>query len=288
MRVTIIIFLLINTFHLIAQNNERDEMKFYADVMITASETAHRITAANKFHSMFRNYLEDPLSLQDSLQDFKWISQLLIDSTFRIFTWQVDDQKEFPSYGFIQFHNGKLIELIDAQDSDPDIEFMELSPAHWYGQLYYQILPFERDGEQLYLLFGYDAYSVFNKHKIIDVLKIEDDRISFGKEIFKIPVEGSRDIVKYRMDFEYSADAVMSVRYNQEMQLIIFDHLQQVIGQMPGQGITNVPDGTYEGFSYDGKYWNYIEKLFHETMDEAPRPKPILDNKKKDILGRNN
>jgi hypothetical protein len=273
---------------LIGQRTLRDELFFNADVMITASEAKHRVQASSEFLDLFRSFLEKPESVKDSLEDLKWVSKLSVPGKFRIFTWQINEESKYPCYGFIQMESGEIIELKDSVNPNPDVEFMSLSPENWFGHLYYHLEPVSRNFDTIYILFGYDKYSAFNQRKVIETLQFVDDKIVFGNEIFKFPVESSRDLIKTRVGFEYSADAVMSVNYNSEMGLIVFDHLQQVIGQIPGQGPTMVPDGTYEGLRYDGQYWNYKEKLFHEIMDEAPRPKPILDGKKKDIIGRNN
>lgn len=273
---------------LFGQATIREEMIFYADVMITASEAKHRVFAGEQFLSLFRTFLESSDSQKDSLQELKWVSQLSAANRFRMFTWQIDEGNTYPCYGFIQFENGQFIELLDNQDNHPDLEYRTLSPKNWFGHLYYQMMPIQYNMDTLYMLFGYDANSKFNKRKVIEVLQFDENEVVFGKEFFRFPKVDSRDLVKYRVGFEYSADAVMSVHYNPEMDMIVFDHLQQVIGQIPGQGPTMVPDGTYEGLTFDGKYWIYNEKLFHEIMEEAPRPKPILNDKKKDILGRKN
>jgi hypothetical protein len=288
MRHFLTIFYSIICISLFGQDSIRKDLLFFADVMITASEPDHRVRASESFLKLFRTYLEKEESNLDSLQDLKWVSQLNVPGKFRVFTWQIDAENTFPCYGFIQKNGGQLVELLDKKEANPDIEFMSLTPKDWFGHIYYHIEPVVQDSDTIYTLFGFDANSRFNKRKVVEVMQFVDDKVIFGKEIFRFPVEGSRDLIKYRVGFEYSADAVMSVNYNAEMNLIVFDHLQQVIGQMPGQGPTMVPDGTYEGLSYDGKYWNYNEKLFHEIMDEAPRPKPILDGKKKDIIGRKN
>jgi hypothetical protein len=46
------------------------------------------------------------------------------------------------------------------------------------------------------------------------------------------------------------------------------------------------PDGTYEGFEFRNGNWKYIEKLKVEIQKSAPREKPVLNDKSKDIFGR--
>ena len=47
-----------------------------------------------------------------------------------------------------------------------------------------------------------------------------------------------------------------------------------------------IPDGSYEGYVFEEGKWRHNAKVFHETLDEAPFPKPILTRKnRKDLFG---
>ena len=69
--------------------------------------------------------------------------------------------------------------------------------------------------------------------------------------------------------------------------MIVFDHLIPRMGRLPGQGQTMLPDGSYVGYKWDGEYFNYIEKIYHETQAEAPFPSPILGSDNRNIMGQN-
>lgn len=265
------------------------DLLFYADIMINASDANHRARAGEKFYPMFLSALEKEGSFHTDFNDVKWITQINAqDTSFRIFSWQIDLDKKFITKGIIQLENGEVIPLLDNERLNFDCEYMELDASNWNGHIYYHMeaVPFENDS--IYMLFGFDGHSEFQKQKVIDVLQFVEGRPIFGKEVFKFPSEDSRDVVKFRIKFEYSTDAVMGVNYNPSMNMIVFDHLMEVMGQIPGQGPTMVPDGTYEGFVFKDGFWEYSEKLFHEILDEAPRPKPILDGRRRDILGKKN
>jgi len=104
-----------------------------------------------------------------------------------------------------------------------------------------------------------------------------------------------------RADSEFSSDQWLgSVYYNilstqgkkkEEPYYLLFGmrrsgHLIERISRVPGQGKTMVPDGSYIGFEKKDGYWDYVDKIATEVMDAAPRPKPVLDERKgKKIFG---
>ena len=102
----------------------------------------------------------------------------------------------------------------------------------------------------------------------------------FGKPVFKNPVTGEKDEISNRLVYKYASDAQMTVNYNDGMEMIVVDNLIKKMSRIPGQGETLVPDGSYVGYELKEGYWTRIDKIATEIMDEAPRPKPILDQRK--------
>ncbi|MBK9014692.1 MAG: hypothetical protein IPM82_11775 [Saprospiraceae bacterium] len=46
-------------------------------------------------------------------------------------------------------------------------------------------------------------------------------------------------------------------------------------------------NGTYEGYKLENGRWYWVEKFWTETMEEAPRPEPVLDSRgEKDVFGK--
>lgn len=210
------------------------------------------------------------------------------DSSFRIFTWQLFvNDSTYRYYGAIQMNSRdlRLFPLIDRSNDMDDRPFSEqLSPDRWYGALYYNLRQFDTKEGPKYLLFGYDAYSFFDKRKIIEVLSFDDS----GKPVFGAPVFDRPDtkIAEQRLLFEYAAEASVRVNWDEYYQMVLFDHLIPWPSAY-GRGISFVPDGSYEGLKLEKGRWKHIAKVFNDVMDEAPRPEPVLDTRKnKDILGK--
>jgi hypothetical protein len=78
----------------------------------------------------------------------------------------------------------------------------------------------------------------------------------FGKELFKFPRKYPRRIV-----FQYSSEVVMSLKYYDDKQMIVFDHLSPKDAFMEGQYQYYGPDFSYDGFTYHKDKWKYIEDI---------------------------
>ena len=149
------------------------------------------------------------------------------DGKLRIFTWDlmVDDGSHHYT-GMMLYRPGKdekpmLFSLTDHKGSDSDPAMQMLSPETWFGALYYEIIEKRWDDLTLYTLLGFDPNDIFTSRKIIDCLTMKDDTIPvFGAPVFRL-----KNKIQYRVIFEYSAKVSMSVRYNENIKMIVFDHL---------------------------------------------------------------
>ncbi len=265
-----------------------NDLTFYCDVMINADDPDHRIYAQNKFNRLFKEALDDEGSYENDFSNLKWISQL--NDTiygFRIFSWELKKaNNEYAHFGVIQMKDGTCYTLSNERTDLVDLDYMDVGPESWYGALYYAMYPFESNGERAFLLCGYNAYSEFNKVKFADVLHFVDGKPVFGKSIFKTSDEGTRRDIKSRLILQYSSDAAVTLRFNEGLNMLVHDHLITRMGRMPGQGPTNLPDGSYVGWKLNNGQWVYVEKIYDQVSEEAPRPKPVLDKRTKGVFGK--
>lgn len=267
--------------------NSQSELKlsFWSDVMMNANSSENRNIAAKKFEAGFQKIIESDNAFD---YDFSEISQLTIVSdslnTFKVISWfNEGEDKSFNYSGYILKKDGNSFKLKDAYSSLEDLEYVNLGSEEWIGGIYYNIV--EANGKNY--IFSYRQNSKFEKVKIFDCLSFDDDGTPIlGDESFVYPQTDARDIVKNRIVFKYSGDAILSLNYNNDMKMVVHDHLASVMGRMEGQGPTLVPDGTYEGFVFREGNWIYEEKLFNHTYQEAPRPKQILGKGDKDVFGK--
>lgn len=211
------------------------------------------------------------------------------DSSFRIFTWQLFvNDSTYNYYGLIQLNRAEpaIFELEDrSADMDPPPAYEVLSPDQWFGVLYYNIRQFDTPKGPKYLLMGFDASSFFERRKVIDVLcfDLKTGVPEFGAPVFDRP--DKPESREHRIVFDYSAEAGVRVNWDEEYKMILCDHLLP----MPSpyhQGMTSVPDGSYDGFKLEKGRWVFINKVFNDSQEEVPRPVPVLNGRGKDIMGR--
>ncbi|MFN7265869.1 MAG: hypothetical protein ACK5VB_00100, partial [Bacteroidota bacterium] len=166
------------------------------------------------------------------------------DSSFRIFTWQLFvNDSTYRHYGAIQM-NQRELKLFALRDKSFEIDNPApvrevLSPDRWYGAVYYGIREFDTREGKKYLLLGFDAFEFYQRRKVIEVLSFDSKT---GAPAFGAPVFGKEHPEDRRMIFEYSAEASVRVNWDEQYQLILFDHLIEYPSPF-GRGITRVPDG---------------------------------------------
>lgn len=208
------------------------------------------------------------------------------DSSFRIFTWQLFvNDSTYRYYGAIQKNSPELqlVSLADRSNEMLDLPTDEAhSPERWYGALYYYLLPFDTKTGRKYLLFGYDAFEFFEKRKVVEVLSFAaDGKPIFGAEVFDRQPEDGKPLPEheFRLILQYSSEASVRCNWDEQYQKILFDHLIPLPNPHTG-GMTKVPDGSVEGFELKKGRWQHISKVFNDVMEEAPRPEPVLDQRK--------
>ena len=265
------------------------ELAYHADIMINTTVASHRFKAAELFKDQFEIMLNTPGSYDHQFESLKWISRLTSnDDKFRIFSWIVaDDDVVSTTYGYIQFADGRVITLNDTGELNTDLEYEQLSDQNWFGAIYYHIMPFTSEGKTDYILFGYRQFAKFDKVKVLDVLSIKGDEVTFGKDLFVRKIEGEKEEIKTRILLTYSADSNVTLHYNSSRDMIVYDNLIPRMGRIKGQGPTQLSDGSFVGYKQDVGRWVYVEKMFNHISDEAPRPMPVLGTQAdKNIFGK--
>lgn len=266
-----------------AQSDIQSDLDFYGDIMIYAYKPEHRMQAAKKFESLFEQYINDTAYSEDDLSWLEWVSVLYPeDKSFRVVSWQIKESDSLYHYhAFVQLDNGKKIELSGGEEYWSKISYDEREPDDVPMAMYYNM---KKLSDEHYLLFGINEFNQYEKIKIAEVLCIVDDEnIKFGAPVFTNNFEDP----KYRLVLQYADDARVSLNYNEDLELLIYDHLISRMGRIPNQGVTSLPDGSYEAYKKKGDKLEYIEKVYDHIYETAPRPMPKNENKRdKDIFGK--
>lgn len=286
MRFFLIVFLslfFLTTNYCQDQTNFEDkqiDLAYHADVLVNALSPVHRERAHKEFYNNMKSVLELDGSFEFPFDSLHWISiQYAPDKSFRFITWQLSGvENTYSYYGFYQDAT-QTLELNSLVKFGRNVEFEVIDTDHWYGQLVYDVVPME----DYYFLFGFKQIDQFTKTKVVEIMRIENDKPVFGSTVFD-DNSSKYGEAKKRIVLQYSADALVNLHYNPGLNMLVFDHLISRMGRMPGQGPTMVPDGTYKGYKYNAGKWTYVDHLYSEISDEKPKTGTKKENR--DLFGR--
>lgn len=271
------------------KNYTISELSFYADAMTNLYIDNHRIQASNYFDEVLNWYVDKEVYLEDDFQALKGFANDIKseDGKVRIISWQIKESEDKYKYGaYAIIEDNAPIKLTQTSSISLDQKYSILSLEEWYGAIYYNIKDYTtQEGEKVYFIFGFNGYDKYDSFKVLDVLSIEEgNSISFGKPIFIKDDSKPIPDVYSRILLQYSNEVSASINYNPAQNLIIYDHLISRLGQLEGQGVTMVPDGSYEGFILENGKLIYKEKLYDHVYEKAP-----IDGKRensKDLFGK--
>ena len=259
-----------------------DSIAYWARIAVTNLLLDKRIEAQDKIMPLIKKALALPNSFNYPFSELENIAiSYPQDRSFRIFTWQLmHTDVNYQYFGFIQLNSSKSIvyELKDFSKTLQKPESQIVTNDKWFGALYYNIRDFKTKDGQKYLLFGFNSNDTTEKIKLCDVLTLKGGQVKFGAPVFEKKERGNKKMVN-RLMLYHATDASIRFNYDDEMNMIVHDHLMDIPSQTPNIPFVSVPDGTYEAYDLKKGIWQHIDKLANTEMDEAPIPKPILGSK---------
>ncbi len=263
-----------------------DSMQIYSQDMIFDTFAPQRFDAVSKFTPLLVRALKTTWSFQYPFDSLQTVSIIYApDTTFRIFTWQLEkDESYFRQYGAIQMNTKdgslKLFPLIDESDFTPRPTDSVRTDLNWIGAIYYGIVMKTYNNKKYYTLIGYDDNDFQTTRKWLEVLTFAPDgKPVFGGQYFSY----AEDSIKppqpdYRFCLEYKKDAKARMNYDADMDMIVFEHLISENNNL-AEKFTLIPDGDYEGFRWQGGKWVLVSKVFTQKLEDGqfPMPVPIKD-----------
>ncbi len=255
-----------------------DSLQTLASLIQRGANDSIRISANAIFHDQLRRqFLQSSFSEFDSL---KSVSSLAApDKSFRIITWtRPSYEGSYLFYGFIQTvnkktHESSVIDLVDSSYAIEKPEVAKLNPNNWYGAVYYKMLVNKKDGKNYYTLLGWKGNSPLTTQKVIEVLYFSGNKPMFGFPLFK-----TENVYRNRLIFEYVSQASMSLRYEENRKLIVFDHLSS--GRKSENSSMNGPDGTYDAFKFKSGRWELMQDVDVNAgyIPKVPKNKVMKDD----------
>lgn len=262
------------------------ELTPHAIEIIQGSEANNRIISDSIFVKNWVKLLKTKNSFYYPFDSLVTISRIYApDSSFRIFTWQlVIDENNVRQHGAIQMNTPdgslKLFPLIDKSDVIEKIADTITSNLAWVGAIYYKMIEKAYKKGKYYTLIGYDENNIRSTKKIIEVLHFKDGLPVFGGGFFLIPNDEIKPHYPARYIMEYKKDASPKLNFDNEMNMIVMEHLISESNQ-PAKAWTMIGDGDYDGLKWKGGRWVLVPKIFDQILPEGkvPMPMPIRDAK---------
>ena len=257
--------------------NAEDSCVLYSKELKADLPDSEKLNTNNKLINLLKRQLINPESFAYPFDSLKTFGRLYApDNSFRIFTWNVLlNNGTYKYFGLIQVPKAKskkLIELTDRSDEITNPENSVLSAGKWYGVLYYKILREKVDNRTYYTLFAVRYHNLVITKKMIDILFFDE----FENPVFGAPIIQVGKKFKHRLLFEYSSMAVVNLRYDEKLKMVIFDHVAAAEPKYNGQFEYYGPDLTFDGLTFNKKVWVYTPNLdLRPTTNPPPKRKPL-------------
>lgn len=254
-------------------NSAQDSLSAYSDSTVTVKDDVERMAYNTMFVKKLVSVLKTPHSFNfdfDSLANN--VSFLKSpNQAFRIITWSLpfaDGTYKF--YGTIQLATKdgslRLIPLNDGTSKITD-ENIITDQKSWYGARYYEIIPVTYPGQNpYYVLLGWKGNDEKTTKKVIEVLSFAKDNAVFGKSIFEVKRKVAN---KNRIVFEYNKKNSMTLTFDKQVNMIVFDHLAPYDEDMQGKAEYYVSDSSFDGYSisYQRLYFKENVPLRNDASD---------------------
>jgi len=236
-----------------ADNNDQikvleDSLNKYFNLLVKETIDTRKIEINTKIVFLFNQVLKFEDSFYYPFYDLKNVGIIKSeDDKLRIITWNLPyNDRTHKYFGFIQYKKNKrtydFYELKDQSDEIRNPEMAILNCSNWYGALYYEIITNKNRSTDYYTLLGADLNNLLTKKKIIDILYFDDnDKPVFGDKVFKNKIPPVSRVI-----FEFNGQTNMTLTFDKEKEMIIFDHLSPSKPSLKGQFEFYGPD-----FSYD-------------------------------------
>lgn len=268
-------------------DSKQDSLAYYGRQIVESDDVAVRFRSDSFFTRILMRALKTKHSFHYPFDSLLTISRVYApDSAFRIFTWQVSkDEDVHRRHGAIQMNtpDGSLVRfpLIDRSRLIINQADTITSNEWWIGAIYYRVLMHEWQQKKIYTLFGYDENSIRSTKKRLEVLRFDQGgNPVFGGPFFSFAEDTIPKKSQSRFWIEYKKNGNARMMYDDELELIIYDHLISESNE-PAKKFTYHPDGDYEGFKWMKGQWMHIDKVFNQKLEDgqAPLVNPAVEKK---------
>lgn len=253
----------------VAQTPQDSVFRLYEDTLVQHFKQINKQlpddsnkTFSAQFEERLLQLITDEYSLHFSFDSLKKHIGVLTseDGNLRLYNWNLLHSNGKYSYRcVVQYYcedkkKTFFYRLNDQADSIAEIETTPSTVEAWFGCLYYQIIQKKHQGRAVYTLLGWNGYDLFTNRKVAECLQFSDSgKPQFGKTYFVFDKAKKRRVV-----FEYSERSSMAFRYEDRLDMIVFDHLSPAKEVYKGHAEFYGSDFSYDALQYNDDVWKYL------------------------------
>lgn len=273
MRIPITLFVFLSAQIATAQSdtlklqNAIGRLQLLGDTVMKGSSDSIRLAANLEFSSLLDSILHTNAGTFLSFYNVKGISVARSsDKKIKLLTWMLEDRgrSQYSFYGYLIYKPDKhptadIIRLKQgAYTSREELETRKSSNDDWTGCIYYSIINERKKKKDHYMLLGWAPQSADIHRKIAEPLIFQKNKINFGAPLIR---NGSK--IQHRLILDYNARAVVSLRYNQDLKMIVMDHLSPSENRPEAKGMYQLygPDFSYDGLDFVNGKWVVIKDI---------------------------
>lgn len=256
----------------------QDSLVKLGHVMYNEPNEPERLQANYTFIKTLVALLKRPNSFENPLEELDMISiKRAPDGQFRVFTWHIQhNDGSYRYYGAIQRYTKdgalSLLPLVDRTYTIANPQQAILNPDNWYGAQYYDIIPMQ-ESPSTYILLGWKGENPKVTQKVIDILNLKPNDVTFGSPVYKgadIPSNTARLI------YYYNKQASMLMKYDAPTKRILMDHLASNMKDPSGAPHESYgPDMSYDAWKISGNQLILEEDI---PLNNVPDAKDQLYN----------
>jgi len=247
-------------------NTEFNVINLCADSIKKSNSDSIKQKLNNIIESTLIFILKDARSYKINLDTLKHIGKVYsTDNKFRMISWNIplnDGTHNFDAIIQMNPEKDSFCTLFPLMDSSRNylnsISNLNFTAEKWYGALYYEILNCKIDKKVVYVLLGMHFNDLFTNRKIIESMYFNEK----GQPVFGFPIFQYNEKIYNRIVFDYSVNAVMNLKYEKQLKMIIFDHLSPPSPLYAGNYKYYGPDFSFDGFKFEKDKW-----LYHSNVD---------------------
>lgn len=230
-------------------------LKSMFDLLYSQDAVVPQMDLYHAIDSAFNAALQLPGSFNHTWSKLNQIGKLASeDGHVKVFSWLYQvSRNDYRYSAFIQVSEKgepEIFKLRPASGEHVHDNDFEQEIDHWDGKIYYDLVTSKYRRKVFYTLIGADLHNSSTSLKTIEVMKLQRGTPVFLEDQFLI--EGN---MQDRVILEYSADLAASVRYNEAMDMIVYDHLAPLHPIYSGNYQFYGPDGSYDGLKFTKGIW---------------------------------